>query len=209
MQCHRCGREVHVGARFCEGCGQPVAAPKPGAPPRRSWTPVWTAGVLAGCLVVVLLGALVGAGIWYVLDSQGGLPRFGRAPAVQTPAPSRAPALGTPTPAQAKNLQELAGVWVLVAGQSSYDEEDPAANRAEFLVEGDRLVARPAESAGGEIRLLSRRGDDLAGEFAEGKTVRPLTGRVEGERLILTVEGESVTLVREEGASATSGSGKP
>lgn len=90
MTCIHCGRALAADARFCEGCGRPVAAPSPPpAPPAPpgpgrggcGWTPVI---LVLGCGVLFLGLAVVGLGLWWWVGTRGGLP-------VPTPAASSSP----------------------------------------------------------------------------------------------------------------------
>lgn len=149
-------------------------------------------GLGLGCLFFLVALAGGGYGAWSWVKARGGLP------AIQLPAVGGSPsAPGSPpsTAAAQGGLEEAAGTWVVRPGDSNYDEDEPARNRLELTLQGGVLVGTPP-GGGSEIRLVSRQGDDFQGEYVEDGAVTAFKGRLQGGRLTLTVEGESVTLVR-------------
>lgn len=162
-------------------------------------------GLLVGCLLFLGLLGAGGVGAWWWWTTKGGPPVVAGGPDEPSASPST-PTSSTTTPsAAAGDLAELAGTWSIDSQDPNYDPNDSSGQGIPFAMEGGRLVARSPEGDQGELRILSRQGDDLRGEYEEGSTRQPVTGRVDGDRMTLTVEGESITFRRDGGGATVIG----
>lgn len=190
LRCARCGTDLEPDERFCGNCGAPVPDP---APPLPAATPPVSAQasppstarpasvvpwIVVGCLLLFFGAGAAALGAWWWLGGGAKNPLAGSTTASPTATASAEPA----------GLEELAGAWTL---------EDAPEKQVDLQPRDGRLVATNPSSPGEELRILERRGEEVRGEYrdVDGST-KPFTGSYRDDRITLTIDGETGTLVR-------------